>query len=206
MPGINQKNQDIEILRAIAVLAVMVNHLHMLFPYSSEVHKLVAQNFQLSVGVDLFFVISGYVITRSIAGSLDVGVVSPKTLILSFWVKRIFRLLPAAWFWLAIIAAYTFFAGNPFGVRQEFSESIIPVVASFLNVMNFYSAYCVANQDDTLFCGIFYIHGHFWSLSLEEQFYLVFILSMLTFNWPGCNLISHSNWLHVYMCTTLTWQ
>src|SRR5690606_35605501 len=51
--------------------------------------------------------------------------------------------------------------------RAEFAA----FMAGLLHVVNLYSGHCTGPPDSDL-CGAYYIHGHYWSLSWEEQFYL----------------------------------
>ncbi len=168
------KNEDIEILRAIAILFTMLLHLKIVVLYPAAPFDWVIKNFDLSVGVDLFLVISGFVIARSIRHSQSFYQSTRRRLIFSFWIKRVFRLLPAAWLWVIIVFLYQLVIGLSVGVDYEIWKILIPVAAALGNVMNFYAAHCTMNPGDMLFCGIEYIHGHYWSLSLEEQFYLIF--------------------------------
>ena len=87
-------NLEIEYLRAIAVLLVVFAHADVIFPRSG-----IGQ----WTGVDLFFCISGYVITRSFERYFDDAIAEGRwwAAARAFWVRRIFRLAPSAWLWLA---------------------------------------------------------------------------------------------------------
>jgi peptidoglycan/LPS O-acetylase OafA/YrhL len=89
-------NLEIEYLRAIAVLLVVFAHADALFPQSG-----IGQ----WTGVDLFFCISGYVITRSFQEYFDEAIAEGRwwAAARAFWVRRIFRLAPSAWLWLAVM-------------------------------------------------------------------------------------------------------
>ncbi len=162
-----KKNIDIECLRAVAIVLTMLLHLPTLLPSNSGFLEFLYKYFEFSVGVDLFFVVSGFVITQSLVASEHQGGIRTSRLMMAFWTKRAFRLLPAAFLWLIVLSLYYVYLGH-------FWEWSKPILAAALNLMNLYSAYCVENPTDPLFCGAFYQHGHYWSLSLEEQFYLVY--------------------------------
>lgn len=176
MPG-SSRNNHIEILRAFAVTAVVVLHLQMIPYYFSggEFLSLYA-HLGLQVGVDLFLVISGFVITSSLLRSRSNVDAPRKTVVLSFWVRRIFRLLPSAWFWLFIVLLYRFGAYFWGGSWGELWRDLLSIAAALLNVMNIYGAYCPINSAGDLCAPNVVAHGHYWSLSLEEQFYLIFPL------------------------------
>jgi peptidoglycan/LPS O-acetylase OafA/YrhL len=168
---IDNKNENIEILRAIAIIFTVIFHMAFLLVFPSKSFSWLANHFDFSVGVDLFFVISGFVITRSLSSSFSTSNASKLTIIIAFWIKRLFRLLPAAFFWLLVVSVYYTMIGNFWDGQHIQWKNIIPIAAAFANIYNFYSAYGHANL--TVF-NIFHICGHYWSLSLEEQFYIVF--------------------------------
>ncbi|MGY6500035.1 MAG: acyltransferase family protein [Acidimicrobiales bacterium] len=142
---------DIQGLRALAVVAVLVYHL---WP-----HRLTGGY----VGVDVFFVISGFLITGHL---LRTPVDGPGAL-LGFWARRVRRLIPAATVvLLATLAASLVWL--PVTVRSAMARE---VVASALYVQNWVLAssatdYLAAEAQPTPV-------QHYWSLSIEEQFYLV---------------------------------
>jgi len=144
-------------LRAIAVLSVVLHHLHV--PYFSGGY----------VGVDIFFVISGFLITRLILNEI----LSTGTFQFSrFYVRRLRRLGPALLVTLfaSAIAATFLFTPDYF---QSFGESLVSAV---LSVSNFYfwseSGYFdIQSRLKPLL--------HTWSLSVEEQFYLIWPIFLL---------------------------
>ncbi len=149
---------DIQALRAIAVLAVVVNHL---WP-----HRLTGGY----VGVDVFFVISGFLITGHLGRELaDTG----RVRFGRFYARRIRRLLPAAFLVLAfcLVAAY-FLLPYP-----RWAATAQHVLASALYGENWLLAaesvnYSAADTAASL-------TQHYWSLSVEEQFYLVWPVFLL---------------------------
>ena len=104
-------------------------------------------------GVDLFFVLSGYLITDRLLCEERIN-------LRSFYTRRFFRLMPAAWTYLAVIIAVT---------------AICKVHVSrvgLLGCLLFFSNYLGDQANISLL-------RHFWSLSIEEQFYLVWPLLLL---------------------------
>lgn len=151
---------DIDGLRAIAVIAVIIFHVkpHWL-PYGF-------------LGVDMFFVISGYLITSIIKKEIEENRFS----FLEFYKRRAKRILPVFLFVLMVTHIFTaiFFTPNDF---FRYTQSLL---ASLLFSANLYFAelggdfyFGTQNGDKPLL--------HIWSLSVEEQFYFIFpILVLLT--------------------------
>ncbi|MDX2308697.1 MAG: acyltransferase family protein [Hyphomicrobium sp.] len=143
-------------LRAVAVLAVLLFHF--------EVNGF-AGGF---LGVDVFFVISGYVITRSIAKELSEGTFSLK----GFYVRRIARLMPANLAMLAATLVCGYFVLSP----DELERLGRVAILAAMSLSNFFF-WMDAGYFDT---GAAYKPLlHTWSLSVEEQFYLVWPLLLL---------------------------
>ena len=143
--------RDIDGLRAVAVLLVLIYHL--------DSHNL-GGGF---VGVDVFFVISGYLISSILVRDIEAGTFTFK----KFYERRVRRIAPAL---LAVLAAVSVTA--PFllfpSELTSFAKSLIAAVASF---SNFYFLAHTGYFDET---GISHPLLHVWSLAVEEQFYLVF--------------------------------
>ena len=167
---------DIEILRGFAVLFVVIFHAQgNLFTWSTDGMSLFYTYFWGWFGVDLFFVISGFVIARGLVPRL----LSSKTQeiavrsVLAFWVRRAWRLWPAAWLWLGLIllASVFFNSSGAFGgFRSNFEATVVGV----LQVANIRFAETFMQQP-------YGASFHYWSLSLEEQFYLLLPLMVLFF-------------------------
>jgi len=121
-------------LRGIAILLVILNHSLAVLGWKH--FAFIGQH-----GVTLFFVLSGYLITSGLAAELERnGSIDLK----GFYLRRFFRIQPAAWVYLAVL-----FFSRP-GIE------ILSCVFAFRNYLPFQS-----------------LTSHFWSLSIEEQFYLV---------------------------------
>lgn len=146
-----QYRKDIEGLRAIAVVPVVLYH--------------VAQSFLPGgfVGVDIFFVISGYLISSNIFEQSDKGSFT----ILSFYERRIRRIAPAYLFLLFAVSILVVLFSFPAETRQ-FGWSVISAV---LSVSNFYF-WSTANYFGLSAEELPLLHT--WSLAVEEQFYLIF--------------------------------
>jgi len=149
---------DIEGLRALAVGAVIAAHIG--FFYS-------AGGF---VGVDVFFVISGFLITSLLLREIDrTGRVS----IAGFYARRAVRLLPAA----AVVLVATLVASWIWLPRTRLGDIATDAATAALNVVNLRLAqtgtdYLNADTDPSPL-------QHFWSLAVEEQFYLAWPLLLL---------------------------
>lgn len=140
-------------LRAIAVIAVIVYHAN---------KDWLPGGF---LGVEVFFVISGYLITLLLINeSQQQGRINFK----SFWIRRARRLLPAMW---TLLLGVTMYAS--LFEREELGKLRGDVIAAFVYIFNWFkiwsgSSYFDASALDPL--------RHLWSLAVEEQFYLVWPL------------------------------
>ncbi|PUA26732.1 MAG: hypothetical protein B0W54_23645 [Cellvibrio sp. 79] len=144
---------DIQGLRGIAVLLVVLYHL--------DVHWLSGGY----IGVDIFFVISGYLITGHIIESLD----SNRFSFLDFYARRVRRIIPASLFVLLITTAISCLLMPPLLLPKILKESI----ATALYLPNIFYAY---QQTDYLAETTLSPLLHYWSLGVEEQFYFIWPL------------------------------
>lgn len=164
----NTKITEIEALRGIAVIMVVIHHASdNLFTWTSPELTRFYTYFSGWFGVDLFFAISGFVIARDLIPRLtaDNNPTARAREVLAFWTRRAWRLLPSAWLWLAIILFCSMFI-NSTGVFGTFRTNFEATVAGLLNVANIRFAEVFMNRH---YGGSFV----YWSLSLEEQFYLI---------------------------------
>ncbi|WP_458781640.1 acyltransferase family protein [Arthrobacter sp. D3-16] len=150
--------KDIQALRALAVGLVVLNHLWPLRLPGGY------------VGVDVFFVISGYLISKHLLGELER---SNRIDLGRFYSRRIKRLLPAATL-VGVVSLLAAWALLPFSRWVSIAQE---TMASVLYVENWVLAaksvdYSAHNEDASTV-------QHFWSLSVEEQFYLVWPLLFL---------------------------
>jgi peptidoglycan/LPS O-acetylase OafA/YrhL len=157
---------DIECLRGVAVIMVIVYHIHgalLTWPMPAWDH-IDLYYFQTWPGVDLFFAISGFVIARTLLPTVATHP-HPARAMAAFWVRRFWRLIPSAWVWLGIIlvASVVF---NRSGVFDTFHTNFESVIAAMLSVANFREAAAFGHFS-------YGPSSPYWSLSLEEQFYAV---------------------------------
>jgi peptidoglycan/LPS O-acetylase OafA/YrhL len=146
---------DIQGLRAIAVALVVVYHL---FP------SLLPGGF---VGVDVFFVISGFLITGHLwRGYAKTGKLS----LVDFWGRRARRLVPAA----ALVLAVTWVGARLLLPAPRLAETATEIRASALYYQNWQLAHNAVDylKSNDAASPV----QHFWSLSVEEQFYIVWPL------------------------------
>lgn len=157
-PGHHSLRLDIQGLRAVAVALVVLCHAGV--PQISGGY----------VGVDVFFVISGFLITSLLLRELaTTGRVSIRT----FYARRALRLLPAS----SLVIAVTLAGSWLFLSKARLAEYAGDALGSALYAVNFRLAaagtdYLAQNSPPSPF-------QHFWSLAVEEQFYLVWPLLLL---------------------------
>ena len=143
MAGETDKNSQIEMLRAVAIVYTLIHHLPIVLGPLPKYFDGLYKNADFSIGVDLFFVISGFVITRSLGHSVAEFEAPRWRLMVAFWLKRVFRLLPLAWLWLLITALFMLVLEGLPNTKEHAGVLFIPVLASWLQVANLYSAYCL---------------------------------------------------------------
>jgi len=141
---------DIDGMRTLAVVAVVLYHLGLGVPGGF-------------IGVDIFFVISGYLITSIICKDLESGGFS----MMRFWERRIRRIFPA----LVVVVTLVCIAGMLFIYPGELKAFSKEVIAQAMLVSNFYfwqqDGYFAAPLENRPLL-------HTWSLAVEEQFYFIF--------------------------------
>lgn len=144
---------DVDGLRAIAIISVFIFHLN---------HEFLPGGF---VGVDVFFVISGYLITSIIYNDLEVN----KFSFITFYQRRIARIAPA--FFTVALATIT--GSYYIYTSQDFASAGANLLAATLSIANLkymlQGNYFDISPDAQPFL-------HYWSLSVEEQFYFIFPL------------------------------
>lgn len=146
-------------LRAVAVLAVLAYH----------------QNAQLVpggwLGVSLFFTLSGFLIARVV---IDEVAGTGRLSVRDFWVRRVRRLLPASL--LALVMALV--------VARINDGAITATVAGDVRSALFYVTNWRFIFNDSVYANVEVAPSpvlHYWSLAIEEQFYIVFPLVMAVF-------------------------
>lgn len=149
---------EIQALRALAVLAVVVGHV---WPRVAPAGFL---------GVDVFFVISGFLITGQLMRERER---SGRINLLRFYVRRARRLLPAAVAALAATAAGVLL----FVPRDLWRQYLGEILSSLFYVQNWFLA--IASTEPSRAALEASPVVHFWSLSVEEQFYFVWPLLVM---------------------------
>lgn len=150
MPGLDG-------LREIAVLGIIIYHLN---------KQWLTGGF---LGVDTFFVISGYLITSLLLKEYDdTGIIKLK----SFWIRRLKRLLPAVIVLLMVVGTATLLLKSDNIIRVKHD-----IIAAIFYVSNWwYIAKDVNYFEQFSFMPL----KHLWSLAIEEQFYIFFPVILVT--------------------------
>lgn len=171
----SNKNHDIEVLRTIAIVFVFLAHIPSILAPDSFYWKIFNIS-RFGSGVDLFFCVSGFIVTKSL--------IQKNLHLLSFaefrkeakffYIKRAWRLFPAAFFWIVIS---TIFYGAVSAYYGNFNiiATLKPALFSLFQVQNIFYMTC---RDEGA-CGAL---GIYWSLSLENQFYLLLPLFLFALN------------------------
>jgi peptidoglycan/LPS O-acetylase OafA/YrhL len=176
-PKSGSRINDIEVLRAVAILMTLVGHTAELLYYGGPVITWSAVS--LWGGVDLFFCISGFVITRTLIDSVPPrsGTANFLRFAIPFWIRRVFRIWPAAFFWLGVAILLSIFF-NKFGSFGTLEANLRDALAAVFHVANLHYYDCLTLKSGTCFNLV----GIYWSLSLEEQFYFIFPFVLFAFS------------------------
>ncbi len=171
----SERNLELEVLRGIAILMMLVAHLGILLPFHDDrLTMLVLRQYFFGSSLDIFFVMSGFVISKAFMDFFDALTERGRLglALKAFWVRRAWRLFPTAWLWVVVglLASLLF---NSSGMFASVRENIISLVA----VLSFTGN--VANID--MAGNLLGPNPQYWSLALEEQFYLLFPLFLLLY-------------------------
>jgi peptidoglycan/LPS O-acetylase OafA/YrhL len=165
--------RDIEVLRALAILCTVFHHRSVLLVETST--HVIDPYFQWWGGVDLFLVVSGFVISRGLLASRRQCRSNSEFLVevLGFWIRRIWRIWPSAWLWVAVplLMSIVTVSGAWGGVLPNL-HSIVAILSS---VENFHQ-HQVLSGGSLRSAPPFEVY---WSLSLEEQFYVLLPIALL---------------------------
>lgn len=152
----NYFRADIEGLRALAVLLVVFYHLQVPF---------ISGGF---IGVDVFFVISGFVITQLLMRSLE----RQQFRFRDFYARRIRRLVPI----YLLVSTITFVAISPFYIGDAYYIFAKSWLSSLVGLSNIYYYQELSQYFSPSAQSLSLLHT--WSLAVEEQFYLIWPLGL----------------------------
>ncbi len=150
---------DLQGLRAIAILLVLIGH---------SGFEIIPGGF---IGVDVFFVLSGYLITALLLRELE-G--SGRIAFMNFYARRLKRLLPTLIIMLSISSGVAIWLLSEVEARAQLASA--PYAVTWTS--NLYFAFTTFDYFDELSTQDLFLHT--WSLGLEEQFYLI---------WPAVLLL-----------------
>lgn len=153
---------DVQGLRALAIVLVVIYH---------------AQPAWLPggfLGVDVFFVVSGYLITGII---VDEVARTGRLSLAGFWGRRARRLMPAAVAMIAVTLALATYLSSPFALELHAKTATLAALygSNFLFLGTNADYFAINTQPNLLL--------HTWSLSVEEQFYLVYAPLLAVIGW-----------------------
>jgi peptidoglycan/LPS O-acetylase OafA/YrhL len=152
--------QELDGLRAIAILLVLVHHFWPTVGPLAQYSKLAHLGW---IGVDLFFVISGFLIT-----GILLDTVGDRGYLRNFYARRALRIFPLYYLFLLIVFTVIPLAqGGPYGQTEFLRESGSPL---------WYILYLGNVREALVGVEPAYFLAPLWSLSIEEQFYIVFPL------------------------------
>ncbi|BBU54160.1 hypothetical protein KU6B_04250 [Mameliella alba] len=149
---------EIDGLRAVAVLSVLVYHLKI----SLGGELLFKGGF---LGVDIFFVISGFLITRILIAEFER---ERRVSLAGFYLRRVRRIMPPLLLVMICSLPVAFFLLLPSEI-ERFAQSLMAALLFFSNFFWFFELKEYGAQS-----GLLQPFLHTWSLSIEEQFYLFF--------------------------------
>ncbi|TWB11690.1 peptidoglycan/LPS O-acetylase OafA/YrhL [Rhizobium sp. ERR 1071] len=177
------KNKDIQALRGIAVLMVFLQHYRSRLPTPEWYHGIFTYA-GFWGGVDLFFVISGFVIARSLINRGDWGDGHKLTgsSLKDFWLRRFNRLAPAAWCWIALSTVLSL-STISMSYGGTLATALTSAASALTATSNFYWSNCIVAHRVGSSCMNPDFNGVFWSLSLEEQFYFLFAVLSFFFTY-----------------------
>ena len=195
--------KDIDGLRAIAVLSVVFYHGNITYFNGGY------------IGVDIFFVISGYLISSIIIKDIEKN----KFNLINFYNRRARRILPALFLVIFVsnILAFIILTRTELAFYMESSLSGIFFYSNFFFWKNV--SYFAADSE-------FHPLLHLWSLSIEEQFYLIFpffliiaykinkkiifpillIVFFLSISFSQCTLINNHKAANFYLTISRAWE
>ncbi len=163
-----QRNNEIDRLRAVAVIATIYAHMSDLWLWKIYLLKKMMAYTSGYDGVLLFFVISGFVISESLIPKIDLSIKNGENtskVISVFFIKRFFRITPNASVWV-FLSLMIFIAIDP----MNYVGNIYGSIAALFNYYNIYTHIPGIKPNS---------FGIFWTLSIEAQFYIFLPFTMV---------------------------
>lgn len=151
---------ELDTLRFISILLVVLHHQFL----TDNIFFQWTKNYAW-IGVDIFFVLSGYIITSALLVELNQ---SHTINLKKFWIKRALRLWPHLYFALLITTP----------VLWYFAKNNPQIMADFKKLYWHYFVH-VGNYSHGVFGKLHTLTSHFWSLSVEEHFYFVWPMTLM---------------------------
>jgi len=155
-------NRDIDVLRGMAIMLVVSYHMAAV-AFIPEALKSFLALFNGSFGVDLFFVISGFLVSSSLSRALNAGLQDNFSVLRVYFARRWFRTIVPAVVWVVFWSGLSYLTPW-FGDFSKNAHHALAAIFQWAHI--FLYVECVKGDG----CGIF---GYYWSLSLEEWFYLL---------------------------------
>lgn len=176
-------------LRAISIIWVIVSHV---IKFDNSAYSFIFK--EGSIGVHVFFVLSGFLITTLLLKEkISNGYISLR----NFYIRRFFRIIPVAFLFIFVLLVLNLLL--PLNIKSKDFFHLITFTENFNSDGNWYT-------------------GHFWSLSIEEQFYLIFpffikknlnlyvkMSGLLILSSPAISYLAHHDFLSIaYLKNTIT--
>lgn len=162
------KKLEIQGLRATAVLMVIFYHTHRF--YFDDAFEFFKGGY---IGVDIFFVISGYLITKIL---LNEVILKKKISIKEFYIRRIRRIVPLLFFVTIILFPFVYYLYIP-NLIEDFSKSALYLLIFNSNLYFYLSGLSYQSYDSIIKPLL-----HTWSLCIEFQFYIFYPILLLFLN------------------------
>jgi peptidoglycan/LPS O-acetylase OafA/YrhL len=162
---LSNRNLELDRLRAAALVLVTWFHIH------SYVLRISVPGWlaETGAGIELFFAMSGYIITVTLASRIDQAAKFSQTMteLKLFFVRRFFRVIPVMFTAILVTLALSAWGLNPklFGTPASVGAEAMAVVTFS------YNFFLLKGGTEAL--------GWFWSMSIEEQFYVLFPLFLI---------------------------
>lgn len=153
----NKEIKGLNGIRAISVLAVLIYHIY---------PKKIIGGF---LGVDIFFILSGYLITEILLNEYDK---KESISLTNFIIKRIRRLIPACYFMLLSVSIFLKYVNLELFIKSKYR-----ILFSFLYLTNIHNIVNKIPYFDN-FNNVSPVL-HLWSLSVEMQFYIIYVIILI---------------------------